>query len=459
MKRLFGTDGVRGLAGEFPLDGETVRRLGYALGEMLGGPQRDGAASRVLIGRDTRESGPMIEASLSGGLKAARAHPCSIGVVSTPALAYLTREGGFAAGVMISASHNPYRDNGIKILGPDGMKMPDSKELTLERMVLDRPAHDIPELPLRETAAPPLESPADGLLDGYRRHLVAACGGVGVLAGLSVVLDCAHGGASGIAPRIFESLGARVRSIGCEPTGRNINERCGALHLERLCEEVLRTGADIGLAFDGDADRCLAVDRTGRPLDGDFILYLQARRMQRAGRLRGDAVVATVMSNLWLERGLAEEGIRLIRAPVGDKYVLERMLEENASLGGEQSGHIIFLDHFPTGDGVLTGLLLASAVKTEGLDLAAIASGIRKYPQVLLNVRVREKPILEHHETIGPAIRRLEQRLAGEGRVLVRYSGTEPLARVMIEGADEETVRSAAEQLAGLIRREIGADG
>ena len=222
---------------------------------------------------------------------------------------------------------------------------------------------------------------------------------------------------------------------------------------------MLRTGADFGLAFDGDADRCLAVDRTGRPLDGDFILYLQARRMQRAGRLRGDAVVATVMSNLWLERQFAEEGIRLIRAPVGDKYVLERMLEENASLGGEQSGHIIFLDHFPTGDGVLTGLMLASAVKTEGLDLAAIASGIRKYPQFLLNVWVREKPILEHHETIGPAIRRVEQRLAGEGRVLVRYSGTEPLARVMIEGADEETVRSAAQQLAGLIRREIGADG
>jgi phosphoglucosamine mutase len=473
VKRLFGTDGVRGVAGAFPLDEATVSRLGLALGALLR-TGMNGGEPRVLIGRDTRESGPEIEAWLSRGLRESGVRPDVLGIVTTPALAYLTRDGGYAAGAMISASHNPYTDNGIKVLGPDGMKFPDAREVMIERLILDGvtgtaggrvstapPASSVerrkPSARVKNDPVPELFPEASPALEAYLRHLTEAAGGPGCLEGLSIVLDCAHGAASRIAPPLFASLGARVTAIGCEPTGRNINTGCGSLHLEPLQNEVPRIGADIGLAFDGDADRCLPVDRTGAALDGDFILWIEARRLHARGLLRGNAVVATVMSNLWLEHALAGEGIRLLRAPVGDKYVLERMLAENASLGGEQSGHIIFLDHFPTGDGILTGLLLASAVRQDGIDIAAVAAGIRRCPQVLLNVKVARRIPFADHPVIGPAIARLEGRLAGQGRLLLRYSGTEPLARVMVEGTDENLVHSVADELASLIQAELGA--
>jgi phosphoglucosamine mutase len=454
MKRLFGTDGVRAAAGQYPLDDATVWRLGHALARTITAPSGREGAPRILIGRDTRESGPGIQAAFSAGAAAGGAIPVSTGVITTPGVAFLTRTGGFAAGAVISASHNPYHDNGIKLLGPNGMKLPDFREATLEEMVLDDPAV---VTDARVGLVPPLlEDPAEPLLDSYRRHLSAAAGGTGALEGLHVVLDCARGAAYRTGPEVFRGLGARVEAIGCDPDGRNINEGCGSLHLERLAEAVVRSGAALGLAFDGDADRCLLVDRTGRALDGDFVLYVQALRLARRGLLRGGQVVATVMTNLWLEKALAAEGIGLLRTQVGDKYVLERMITENAALGGEQSGHVIFLDVFPAGDGLLTGLLMALAV-TEGNDLAELAAGVRRYPQVLINVKVRTKPQLEVHDTIGPALRRAEERLAGDGRVLVRYSGTEPLARVMIEGTDEGLVQGAAEELARVIRTEIGA--
>ena len=471
MKRLFGTDGVRGVAGEYPLDEPTTERLGRALGALLHAGAR--GAPRVLIGRDTRESGPRLEAWLSRGLLQAGASAETLGIVTTPALAFLTRDGGYAAGAMISASHNPYLDNGIKVLGPDGMKFPDEREALIEELILDgaasravdgAPPHLLnrgagartaPGIPL-DRPVPPLFPEASPALAAYRRHLVTAAGGEGALEGLKIVLDCAHGAASRIAPALFSSLGARVTAIGCEPSGKNINSGCGSLHLGPLQEEVVRRGADLGLAFDGDADRCLPVDRTGRALDGDFILWVQARRLRARGSLRGDVVVATVMSNLWLERALAAEGIRLLRAPVGDKYVLQRMLDEKATLGGEQSGHIIFLDHFPTGDGILTGLLVAAAVRQDAEDLAALASKIEPFPQVLLNVRVTRKVAFADHPLIGPAVERIEALLAGQGRLLLRYSGTEPLARIMIEGTDAATVESAAKELADLIQAELG---
>jgi phosphoglucosamine mutase len=455
MKRLFGTDGIRGTAGEYPLDASTIHRLGRALGGFIDPPGEDSA--RVLIGRDTRCSGPGIEASLTAGLRSAGAMADSVGIVTTPGLAYLTRQGPYAAGAMISASHNPYRDNGVKVLGPDGMKLPDKREAALERMVLDEMGSDVPSGPAGPL--PPLLAEPDARLADYCGHLFEAAGGEGALAGLSIVLDCSHGSASHIAPDLFTSLGAKVCAIGCEPNGENINAGCGSLHLEPLRRALLDQKADLGLAFDGDADRCLAVDRTGRPLDGDFILFVQAQQLRKNGRLRNDVVVATVMSNLWLEKALTKEGIRMLRAPVGDKYVLDRMLTEEASLGGEQSGHIIFLEHLPSGDGILTGLLMARAVRSDGLDLAALAEQIEPCPQVLLNVAVRSKPELRDHPVIGPTIRRIEDRLAGEGRVLVRYSGTENLARVMVEGTDKDTVRSVAEELAELIGRTIGTDG
>ncbi len=453
MKRLFGTDGVRGLAGEPPLDETTVWRLGHALGTTLDGQP---AGRRVLIGRDTRESGPRIERAFSEGLRAAGAEAIFTGVVTTPGVAWLTKAGAFAAGAVISASHNPYRDNGIKILGPNGMKLPDFREATLEALVLDDPS-PVPAPAGRRAESPLLSAPEPSRIAGYRDHLMAAAGGPGALAGLSLVVDCARGAAWDLAPGIFRDLGASVHAIGCDPDGRNINEGCGSLHLDLLAAEVVARKADLGVAFDGDADRCLLVDRTGRHLDGDFVLFIQARRLRAAGHLRGEVVVATVMSNLWLEKALDAEGIRMLRTQVGDKYVLERMILENAALGGEQSGHVIFLEVFPAGDGILTGLLMAGAAASGGEDFADVASSIRRFPQVLINVRVRSKPVLAEHPRIGEALRLAEQRLAGEGRVLVRYSGTEPLARVMTEGTDEATVRSTAESLAGLIRSEIGA--
>jgi len=446
-KRLFGTDGIRGVAGEPPLDPAGVRTFGAALAEVLRDDRPD--ACRVVLGRDTRESGPWLTEAVARGLASRGAEVVDAGVITTPGLAHVLRAGGFDAGVMISASHNPYQDNGLKAFGPAGTKLPDAVEQRVERLMLDHGIDD-----------PGGTGDAVGrngeLIRSYVAHLEGVVASPGRFDGLRLVLDCANGAASTIAPEVFRHYGAEVETIGDAPDGRNINRDCGSLHLDRLAETVRQGGFDAGVAFDGDADRCLLVDRRGRVVDGDYILYITGCRLKRAGQLRGDALVATIMSNYWLEERLGREGIRLHRAQVGDKYVLERMLDEDLVLGGEQSGHIIFREHASTGDGLLTGLLLLDTLIEEGRPLDSIVDDIEPYPQTLLNVRVREKPDLRTHPRVGPVVAEVEAALEGSGRLVLRYSGTEPLARVMIEGRDEEAVGRHAARLAEVIERELG---
>ncbi len=446
MKRLFGTDGIRGIAGDWPLDPPTVRRFGVALAAALleSGIER----RRVVLGRDTRESGPWLRDAVAAGLAAGGVEVVDSGVISTPGLAHVVVDANFDAGVMISASHNPFRDNGLKVFGTDGYKLHDRQESRIEALILDGGADD----PGPSAAAPTVDPT-------LTRHYVRFLEGVvarDTIAGRRFVLDCANGSASAFAAEIFRHYGAEITLLGTAPDGRNINLGCGSLHLEGLSAEVVRTAADLGIAFDGDADRMLAVDARGRAFDGDHVLYLVARMLRRAGRLPQDAVVATIMSNLWLEERLRDEGMSLHRAPVGDKYVLERMLAEGAALGGEQSGHVIFREHSTTGDGVLTALMLIAAIAEEDRALHEILDSIVPCPQVLLGVRVRERPELTAHPRIGPAVAEVVAALSTSGRVVLRYSGTEPLVRVMVEGHDEVAVRSHAERLAGVIRDTIG---
>jgi phosphoglucosamine mutase len=444
MKRLFGTDGIRGVAGEHPLDPATARRFGAALADVLG------SSCRVVLGRDTRESGPWLRDAVANGLLSRGAVAVDAGLIPTPGLARILLAGRFDAGVMISASHNPYQDNGLKAFGSDGAKLSDELESRIEALILDHGVNDPGESSngARE----------DGSLlqeyVGFLEEVIPAGGGFD---GLRLLLDCANGAACAVAPEVFRHHGAEIGTVGDSPNGRNINRDCGSLHLDSLAGAVVEGGFDMGLAFDGDADRCLAVDRRGRIVDGDHILYIIGRNLKRSGALRGNAVVATIMSNYWLEESLGREGVELHRAPVGDKYVLDRMISENLVLGGEQSGHVIFREHANTGDGVLTGLLLVETLIAGGHRLEEIMDGIVPYPQVLLNVRVREKPELESHPRVGPVVAEIASALAGSGRLVLRYSGTEPLARVMIEGKEEAAVREQAERLAAVIKRELGA--
>ena len=462
MKRLFGTDGVRGVAGEYPLDPPTVTRLGAALVRCLA---PEGRPLRLLLGRDTRESGPLLEESLVRGIESRGSRADRAGVLTTPAVACLTRSLGYDAGIVVSASHNPYRDNGIKVFSREGYKLSDALEMEVERHLLDPPASAAAAPGAARDDAAPRGVPPRGtsahepatLRDAYLRWLVASIAPGASFAGRRIVLDCAHGAASDLAPRLFRDLGADVTALHASPDGRNINEGCGAMHPERLAAEVRGRSAWAGLAFDGDADRCLPVDSTGRVLDGDYVLYLQARELRRLGRLAGDAVVGTVMTNLWLERALAAEGIGVVRSAVGDKYVLEEMQRGGFVLGGEQSGHVIFLERATTGDGLLTGLLLLDLMQRTGLDLAAWAATVQPCPQILVNVAVRERPPLDVHPIIGPAIQSEEDRLGGRGRVLVRYSGTEPKARIMVEGEPRAAIEGAAARLKRVIEEAIGA--
>lgn len=446
MKRLFGTDGIRAIAGKAPLDPPSVRKFGFALAEVLGGEL--GRPPLVVCGRDTRESGSWLRDAIADGLAAAGGTVIDTGVITTPGLAHAARSGSFDAGVMISASHNPFEDNGLKVFSRDGVKLEDQVESRIESIILDESITAPPEGKRRAVADPTL-------VEHYVKALESSVP-AGRFRGLRLVLDCANGSASAIAPAIFRHLGATVESRGDAPNGRNINLDCGSLHLAGLASRVLAGEFDLGLGFDGDADRCLAVDRKGRVVDGDHILFLCGRKLKRRGALPGDAVVATIMSNLWLERRLGQEGIQLHRAPVGDKYVLERMVAENATLGGEQSGHVIFRDRGTTGDGILTGILLIDAVLDDDAPLEATMDGIVPFPQVLINVPVSEKPDLRVHPSIGPVIAAAENEIAGRGRVVLRYSGTESLARVMVEADDDALVRSTAERVANVIREHLG---
>ncbi len=444
MRKLFGTDGIRGVAGEAPLDRRTVFAVGVALAHHLG------ANPKVVLGMDTRESSEDIAATLTAGLRRGGAAVESAGVITTPAVAFLTVAHGFSAGVVISASHNPWRDNGIKIFGRDGYKLADSVELAIEEEIFKQLAASHDEVP--NEPVPPVEESDRA---EYVRALLATVDGLS-LDGRTVVLDCANGAASAVAPQLFAGLGGEVRVHHASPDGRNINEGCGALHPEVVARTVVRDKADIGITFDGDADRVMFADEHGRVANGDSVLLLAARDLKARGLLKDDLVIATTMSNMGLESALRQSGIKMLRAPVGDKYVLEQMKGTGASLGGEQSGHILFAGKSTTGDGLLTALLVLDVMHRSGKSLAELTADLKTFPQVIVNVRVREKKALESIPTVAAAIGAAEAELAETGRVVIRYSGTEALARVMIEAEDEISMRRHADAIAGAIRAELG---
>jgi phosphoglucosamine mutase len=451
VRHLFGTDGIRGVAGEYPLDAKTVERTGLALVWTLRDEEK-AETPRILIGRDTRESGPELEAALVAGIRSAGGEAILTGVVTTPSVAFMTREGRCDAGVVISASHNPYHDNGIKIFSRKGTKLPDREEMGIETRILG-PGFAPPPL------AGPVPIPSEDLLEGYLHSLSRAAGPDRPYRGLRVALDCAHGATCRIAPEIFSRLGAAPIVMGDRPDGRNINSGCGTMHPEGLSELVVRENADVGFAFDGDGDRVVVVDRTGGILDGDHILFLAAQDLREQGDLDGGTVVATVMSNLWLEKALRGIGVRMLRAPVGDRYVLEEMLRGGYALGGEQSGHIIFLREASTGDGVLTALKILDILHRRRIDLAVWAGGVVRCPQVLFNVPVASKPPLDSLQELKEAVERAERELAGNGRVLLRYSGTESILRVMVEGEDEARTRKCAGELRDAVAARLGTSG
>jgi phosphoglucosamine mutase len=441
-KQLFGTDGIRAVAGEYPLDPATIFAFGAALGrEALG-------AGEILVGADTRESSPWIAALVAGGLQSSGARVRYAGVVTTPGVAYLTRTGPFVAGVMISASHNPYQDNGIKVFGHTGFKLPDAEEHAIEQEIF--------RLRGLGVAPAPATLAVDETLDRQYLEYLFSTSPVR-FDGVTLAMDCGNGAASLLGPSLFRRLGADVKTLFCAPDGRNINLDCGAMHVERLRDAVVAHRADFGVAFDGDADRAIFVAASGKIVDGDAVLLVSARAMQAAGHLPGDTVVSTVMSNLGLERALARAGIRMTRTPVGDKYVLEEMVRLGAALGGEQSGHVIFREYSTTGDGLLTALRLFGIARRAGVGLDELTADLEIYPQRLVNVRVREKKGLTELPSVALEIRLVEEAFAGAGRVLVRFSGTEPLARVMVEGPDLEQVESFSARIADAIRREMGA--
>ena len=447
MKKLFGTDGIRGVAGQTPLDANTVYAIGLALAHTLAAKT---PLPRVLLGMDTRESSNWIAATLTAGLCAGGASVESAGVITTPAIAFLARAHGFAAGIVISASHNPWQDNGIKLFGPDGYKLPDAVELAIEEEIF-RQLAGLTTLP--QQAVPPEVNEADRA--EYVRFLLDAVPGLS-LDGRRVVIDCANGAASSVAPQLFADLGGEVIITHASPDGHNINEACGALHPEIVGAQVKRHHASMGITFDGDADRALFADENGRVVNGDAVLLLAGRDLQTRGLLTNSTVVATTMSNMGLEAALKRSGIQMLRAAVGDKYVLEQMIATGSALGGEQSGHIIFTGRSTTGDGLLTALLLLDIVHRSGRTLAELVADLQVFPQVIVNVKVREKKPLEGIPTIAAAIRAAEAELADSGRVVIRYSGTESLARVMIEAESEPLMRHHADSIASAIRTELG---
>lgn len=444
-ERLFGTDGVRGRAGEGWLGESQAARLAQAIGTCLG----DGdSPRRALIGHDGRRSGPGLERAVARGLRAAGIEPLSLGLTTTPGLALMTRRGDFAVGLMISASHNPADDNGIKVFDSTGSKLADEVEDRVESAVdgigsVDDDGRDVAQDPALEQS--------------YEDHLIAAAGDLD-LGGLRIVLDCAHGGGSRVAPRVFRRLGAEVISIADSPDGSNINAGCGSTHPERLMDTVTGKSAHLGIALDGDGDRCLMVDERGQLVDGDAMLTLLGLDLDRRGELFGRRLVATVMSNKGLHRALGRAGIGVTTVGVGDRRVVEALRSEELSLGGEQSGHIIFggaNDYI--GDGTLSALRVLGALTANGGALSELAACFQAFPQVLVNTRVERKPSFDTLPEIVDAVRAIETELGDDGRVLLRYSGTEPLARVMVEGPDEARIAALADSLATLVSEHLGA--
>ena len=440
---LFGTDGIRGTAGTFPLDVQTVRRVGSALVQALPGP-----GTKLLIGRDTRESGIWIERELAYGARLAGSTVQSVGVAPTPAVAYLTGSLDFNAGVVISASHNPYQDNGIKVFSGAGVKYGGHFEERIERLVADA-SWQVP-------AGEATDVPHADHLSKYLEHARAVLPRPEALGRVRMAVDCANGAMTTVAPALFRELGFEITLLGTDPDGRNINKGVGSTHPEKLAEVVRQGDFRLGVAFDGDGDRAILIDAGGRVIDGDHVMLMCAKQMKTDGRLRGNAVVATVMSNIGLEIALRNLNIELVRTKVGDKYVMEEMQKRDLSLGGEQSGHLIFSEHLYTGDGLITALSVLHTMAASGRELADLADDLTTYPQVLLNVRVREKAELEKIPEIAEVMRSVESRLGTNGRLLVRYSGTEPLLRVMLEGQDPEEIDRWAREIADAVRKALG---
>ncbi|MDI6697705.1 MAG: phosphoglucosamine mutase [Candidatus Saccharicenans sp.] len=445
MPQLFGTDGLRARAGEFPLDEKTVLTLGRALARLL---MRRKLPPRIITGRDTRESGLWLEESLTAGFLAGGGQAVSAGIITTPAISYLVRTHDFGAGVVISASHNPYLDNGIKIFSHLGTKTPEDWEDELESEITSGAHH------LGLVRQGRLEINA-GLRQNYLDFLRQACP-ARPQKRMKLVVDCANGASSELAPALFGSLGFDLITINSRPDGKNINNGCGSLHPEKLAEKVMTERADLGVAFDGDADRAIWVDERGRILNGDHTLFVQALHLKEKKTLKKNTVVATIMSNMGLEKILKENGIRLLRTRVGDKYVLDEMLKGGYNLGGEQSGHTIFLDQSIAGDGLLTSLKMLEVMLEKEKSLSELVRDFKEFPQVLLNVRVREKVPLAEIPGFEVAAAEVRQQLGNNGRLEVRYSGTEMLARVMIEGPDLSQVEELAARLARIIDRHCG---
>ena len=468
MGKLFGTDGIRGVAGEPPLDAGTIFAVGRAVGEFLRNAEQaaragKAAGGRVLLGEDTRESSPWVTRCLAAGLRAGGVEAVSAGVVPTPGVAQLVRAQGFAAGVMVSASHNPYRDNGLKLIAATGMKFADETEERIEARIQVLLAGQASAFAEATADRPRVEaSLAEDYIELLRQAALSQL--AGGLSKLHLVVDCANGAAVSVAPKLFERLGAKVTVIHAAPDGKNINQGCGALHPEGLAQKVKQMGADLGVAFDGDADRAIFASGTGRVVNGDGVLLAAARWMEEKKTLKGGVVVGTVMANLGLEVALKREGLTLVRTKVGDRYVLEEMQRRGANLGGEQSGHVIFLDDAPTGDGLLTALKILTIVGERGASLDELTAGLKVFPQVLKNIRVRERVPLEELPAVQKAIEEATAALAPpssgqgpRGRVVVRYSGTEPLARVMVEAETEAEVERWTEHISGIIKTVLGA--
>ncbi|MFF2886093.1 phosphoglucosamine mutase [Paenibacillus sp. NPDC057967] len=446
MGKYFGTDGVRGVA-NVELTPELAYKIGRCGGYVL---TRDANQPKVVIGLDTRISGPMLEAALIAGLLSIGASVVRLGVVSTPAVAYLTKELGADAGVMISASHNPVEDNGIKFIAGDGFKLSDETELEIEAL-LDAEKDELPRPVGGDIGTVTIDEDAKQRYLEFLKTTVK-----GDFSGLKIVLDCANGSAYELAPAIFRELGADVTTVGAEPDGRNINAGVGSTHPEYLREKVLEHGADLGLSFDGDADRLIAIDGKGEEVDGDYILCIVGDRLKREGKLAQDTIVTTVMANIGFFKGTESIGLKTAKTAVGDRYVMEEMRRGGYNLGGEQSGHVIFLDYITTGDGILTALQLVETVAASGKKLGELKGLMRKFPQQLVNVRVADKSLYNGNTAIEEAVKQVEAELGDNGRVLVRPSGTESLIRVMAEGPDKDQVEAYVDQIANVVKRELG---
>ncbi len=462
MRKLFGTDGIRGVANRYPMTAEVVVRLGQAVAHHFG---QSGKRSRILVGKDTRLSGYFFESALAAGITSMGADVTFVGPLPTPGIAFLTTSFRADAGIVISASHNPYQDNGIKIFGHDGFKLPDEVELQLESLILATDPRSTADI---EAEGDPLAALLDSERIGRAKRYEDASGRYIVhvknafpkdlsLSGMKIVVDCANGAAYKVAPAVLEELGAELIVLGNHPNGTNINAECGSTHPRFAAARVLETGADLGITLDGDADRVILIDEKGQLIDGDHILAMCAPALKAQGELPTNNVVSTIMSNIGLEIALRRHGIGLVRTKVGDRYVVGELRRSGAVLGGEQSGHLIFLEHGSTGDGVVAALQVLGIMQRTGKPLSELCKAMEAFPQTLVNVRVTSKPPLTELPTVMEAIADVEQSLGDRGRVVVRYSGTEPKARVMIEGPDNRTIETYAAQIADAVQEAIGA--